>query len=126
MIKTVATIAKTARMVVGALERRQKGALLLAFAIMVLTGALTNIPAVVLGSLVDSLVGTGSMPFAKAVPYLLVIVAAILIREALTVLRKYLVENTCTRVEKSRLVLLVAHMLKLEMDYYSIHSSRSA
>lgn len=119
MIKTVATIGKTARMVVGALERRQKGALLLAFAIMVVTGALTNIPAVVLGSLVDSLLGTGSMPFAKAVPYLLVIVAAILVREALTVLRKYLVENTCTRVEKSRLVLLVAHMLKLEMDYYS-------
>lgn len=119
MIKTVATIAKTARMVLSSLERRQKGSLLLAFAIMVLTGALTNIPAVVLGSLVDSLVGRGSTPFAKAVPYLLIIVAAILVREALTVLRKYLVENTCTRVEKSRLVLLVAHMLKLEMNYYS-------
>ena len=119
MIKTVATIAKTARMVVGSLDRRQKGSLLLAFAIMVLTGALSNIPAVVLGSLVDSLIGKGSTPFAKAIPYLLIIVAAILVREALTVLRKYLVENTCTRLEKSRLVLLVAHMLKLEMNYYS-------
>jgi ATP-binding cassette subfamily B protein len=86
---------------------------------MVVTGALTNIPALVLGSLVDTLVGSSKMPFAKAVPYLFAIVAAILVREALTVLRKYLVENTCTRVEKSRLVLLVAHMLRLEMNYYS-------
>jgi len=119
IIRTVATIAKTASMVVGALERRQKQALCLAFLIMVLTGILTNIPAVVLGSLVDSLVSKGSIPFANAVPSLLVIVAAILIREVLTVYRKYLVENTCTRVEKSRLVRLVNHMLRLEMDYYS-------
>ncbi|MEW6427242.1 MAG: ABC transporter ATP-binding protein [Thermodesulfobacteriota bacterium] len=119
ILKTVVSIANTARMVVGALERRQKGTLLLAFLIMVITGALTNVPAVVLGYLVDALVGAGSMPFMKTVPYLAIIVTAILTREALTVLRKYLVENTCTRVEKARLVKLVGHMLRLEMDYYS-------
>lgn len=119
ILKTVAGIANTARMVVGALERRQKGTLLLAFLIMVLTGALTNVPAVVLGYLVDALIGSGAMPFSKTVPYLVVIVTAILIREAITVLRKYLVENTCTRVEKNRLVQLVGHILRLEMDYYS-------
>lgn len=119
ILKTVVSITNTARMVVRALERRQKGTLLLAFLIMVLTGALTNVPPVVLGYLVDELVGAGAIPFTKTVPYLVVIVTAILIREAMTVLRKYLVENTCTRVEKIRLVNLVGHMLRLEMDYYS-------
>lgn len=119
IIRTVASIGNTARTVVSALERGQKQTLFLAFLIMVVTGALTNIPALVLGSLVDTLVGSGAMPFATTVPYLLMIMAAILMREALNVLRKYLVEKTCTRVEKSRLVLLVDHMLRLEMDYYS-------
>jgi ATP-binding cassette subfamily B protein len=119
ILRTVANIANTARMVIGSLKRRQKGALLLAFVIMVMTGALTNIPALVIGYLMDSLIDSGAMPFARAVPFLFVIVAAILAREALTVFRKFLVENTGTRLEKDSLVRLVDHMLRLEMDYYS-------
>ncbi len=119
ILKTVVSIANTALMVVRALERRQKRALLIAFLIMLITGTLTNVPAVVLGYIVDKLVGSETVPFEMAAPYLLVIVAAILAREAMVVLRKYLVENTCTRIEKIRLVRLVDHMLRLEMDYYS-------
>ena len=119
IIRTIANISKTSCTVVGALKKGQKRVLFMAFLIMVITGALTNIPAIVLGSLVDTLAGSKAMPFASVIPYLLVIVTAILAREALTVLRKYLVENTCTRVEKSHLVLLVRHMLRLEMGYYS-------
>ena len=119
IIKTIANISKTAGMVVGSLERRQKGSLFLAFVIMVITGTLTNVPAVVLGYLVDKLIGSGNMTFSKAIPYLIIIVSAILIREGMTVFRKYLVENTCTRVEKNRLVKLVGHMLRLEMNYYA-------
>lgn len=119
IIGTITNIFRTARMVVGALDRRQKRSLFLAFSIMLVTGVLTNIPALVLGHLVDDLVGTTTTTFSSTVPYLVLIVMAILSREALTVLRKYLVENTCTHVARSRLVSLVNHMLRLTMNYYS-------
>lgn len=119
MISTLTNIGRTARMVFSTLERSQKFSLFLALLVMVATGALTNVPALVLGYLVNDLVGASTTPFAAAVPYMTLIVIAILVREALTVLRKFLVENTCTRVEKSRLVSLVDHMLRLKMEYYS-------
>ena len=40
---------------------------------------------------------------------------AYLVREALNVLRRFLVENTCTRIDKDMCVRLVAHLMKVDL-----------
>ena len=53
-----------------------------------------------LGKLVDHMLSTSTRDLMVALPTIGVIAAAILGREALAVARKYIVENTCTRLQK--------------------------
>jgi ATP-binding cassette, subfamily B, bacterial len=47
---------------------------------------------------------------------LAIIGAAYLIRESMNVLRRYLVENTCTRIDKDMYVRVVAHLMKVDLN----------
>jgi ATP-binding cassette subfamily B protein len=67
-------------------------------------GALGTAPPIILGKLVDGLIHTQTPHFAAALPYLFAMIAAITIREAIQVARKYLVENTATQVDKRSIV----------------------
>ena len=99
------------------LEREEKRALLFATLIMFATGFLTNLPAVVLGRFVDQLTAAGNPTFSIAVPFLIFIVIVILLRESLTVVRKYLVENVATQTEKKQTVGTVDRLLKTDIDF---------
>jgi ATP-binding cassette, subfamily B, bacterial len=50
-----------------------------------------------------------------AVLFLLLIAGAYLLREILNVIRRYLVENACTHIEKTMTVKVVAHLMKVEL-----------
>lgn len=102
----------------GILGRGQRWALRCAVAIMVLTGTLTSVPPVILGHLVDTVVQARTLEFFAALPFLLVIIGAIVAREAIQVLRKYLVENTCTKVAKEKTVDVMAHVLRLDLQCF--------
>jgi ATP-binding cassette subfamily B protein len=60
-----------------------------------------------------------SLLYRVAGVYLACIAAAYILREGLGVLRKYLVENTCTRIEKETTVSLVSHLLKVDLTTLS-------
>ena len=47
------------------------------------------------------------------------IAVVFLVRELLQVVRSYLVENTCTRIEKAMTVLAISHLLKTELTALS-------
>src|SRR5439155_20515783 len=47
--------------------------------------------------------------------YLAVIAGAYLVRECMNVLRRFLVENTCTRIDKDMYVRVVAHLMKVDL-----------
>ncbi len=47
--------------------------------------------------------------------YLAIIATAYLVRESMNVLRRYLVENTCTRIDKDMYVRVVAHLMKVDL-----------
>jgi len=47
--------------------------------------------------------------------YLGVIGAGYLVRETMNVLRRYLVENTCTRIDKDMCVRLISHLMKVDL-----------
>jgi ABC-type multidrug transport system fused ATPase/permease subunit len=98
------------------IQRKQKVMLVLASFLMLITGILTNIPAVILGRLVDKMIGVDNLVFGVAIPFIVLIIAIILVREALTVVRKYFVENIATQTEKVQTVNVVGHLLKADIS----------
>src|ERR1039457_7198057 len=88
------------------LNQKERRSLYTAMGIMVITGILTNLPAVILGKLVDTLTGTNTIQFSLVIPFVLLIIVIILIRESLNVVRKYLVENIATQTDKEQTVLV--------------------
>lgn len=97
------------------MEKPEKTALIFASVLMLITGVLTNLPAVILGRLVDKLVGTENFDLSIAVPFIALIIGIILVREALTVVRKYFVENVATQTDKKQTVNVIEHLLKTDI-----------
>src|SRR3989338_1890920 len=97
------------------LEKPEKNALIFASFLMLITGVLTNLPAVMLGRLVDKLVGTENFDLSIATPFIVLIIGIILVREALTVVRKYFVENVATQTDKKQTVNVIEHLLKTDI-----------
>src|SRR3989344_6655014 len=94
------------------LEKPEKTMLVVSSIIMAIAGVLTNIPAVALGKLVDQLAELQEIEFSIALPYIFLVVVVILLREALTVVRKYFVENIATQTEKKQTVHAIERVLK--------------
>ncbi len=97
------------------MEKPEKTALIFASVLMLITGVLTNLPAVILGRLVDKLVGTEHFDLSIAIPFIGLIIGIILVREALTVVRKYFVENVATQTDKKQTVNVIEHLLKTDI-----------
>ena len=102
-------------------SRRNKWAFGIAGFLMALTSITTVIVPVALGRLVDD-VGTGVQQHAAASTLLWtagtilgVIALVVFLREMLNVLRRYLVENTCTRIDKQLSVKIVSHLLTVDL-----------
>lgn len=97
------------------MEKPEKTALVFASFLMLITGVLTNLPAVILGRLVDKLVGMENFDLSIAIPFISLIIGIILVREALTVVRKYFVENVATQTDKKQTVNVIEHLLKTDI-----------
>src|SRR3990167_1381590 len=97
------------------MEKPEKTALVLASFLMLITGILTNLPAVILGRLVDKLVGAENFDVSIAIPFIALIIGIILVHEALTVVRKYFVENVATQTDKKQTVNVIEHLLKTDI-----------
>jgi ATP-binding cassette subfamily B protein len=101
--------------------RHHRWALGAAGLVMVVTSCCNTAIPLFLGKLVDSVKRSteagihGDPLFWSAILYLGLIAGAYLLRELLNIVRRYLVENTCTRVEKAMTVKLVAHLMKVEL-----------
>ena len=70
---------------IGLLSKKEKNSLYLATFLMLITGILTNGPAVILGKLVDQLVAGTVIQFSVVVPFIILLCVVVLVREALTV-----------------------------------------
>ena len=74
------------------LAPQEKLSLFIASILMAIAGILTNLPALILGRLTDTLTKLDHIQFSLAFPYIGLVIILILIRESLTVIRKYLIE----------------------------------
>lgn len=101
--------------------RRHKIAFAVAAMFMAMTSACNTAMPLLLGRLVDQVkLGTeldlsADALYHTAVFYLGLIAIACILREGLQVVRRYLVENSCTRMEKVMTVKLVSHLMKVEL-----------
>jgi len=78
---------------------------------MLITGILTNGPAVISGKLV----GGSMIQFEVVVPFILVLCAVILVREGLTIVLKYLIQNIATQTDKDQTVKVIKRLLKVDI-----------
>ena len=102
--------------------RSQRLALGGAVLVMGVTSAANTAIPLSLGKLIDSVdperhrtVGQTSL-MRTAAFYLAIMGAAYLVREVMNVLRRYLVENVCTRIDRDMCVRLVAHLMKTDLS----------
>jgi ATP-binding cassette subfamily B protein len=101
---------------------RRRGALGGALLVMCLASAGNTAAAVFLGKLIDSVDPaltrgmTSAAVLRGAAFFLGMIGLAYLTRETMNVLRRYLVENTCTRINKDLCVRLVSHLMKVDLS----------
>lgn len=103
---------------IGLLSRREKRSLCIATFLMLITGILTNGPAVILGKLVDQLVSGSAILFSVVVPFILLLCIVILVREGLTVILKYLIQNIATQTDKDQTVKVIERLLKVDIGGY--------
>jgi ATP-binding cassette subfamily B protein len=97
------------------LSKKEKTNLYIATFIMLITGVLTNGPAVILGKLVDQLVAGDAIQFDIVTRFVILLSVVILVRESLTVVRKYLVENIATQTYKHQTVQVIERLLKVDI-----------
>jgi ATP-binding cassette subfamily B protein len=103
----------------------QKFALAAAVVLMALTSASSTAIPLFLGRLVDAVnprthaARTNDDLLRVASMYLAMIGGAYLLRETLNVVRRYLVENACTRIDKSMCVRVVSHLMKVDLAYFT-------
>jgi len=100
---------------IGLLSRKEKISLCIATFLMLITGILTNGPAVILGKLVDQLVSGDVIQFNVVIPFILLLSGVILVREGLTVVRKYLIENIATQTDKAQTIQVIERLLKVDI-----------
>lgn len=98
------------------IEKPEKAMLGLSTLIMLVTGVLTNLPALILGKLVDNLVDLKTVRFELSLPYIGLIITIIILREILTITRKYLVENVATQTDKKQTIVVIDRLLKTDIS----------
>jgi ATP-binding cassette subfamily B protein len=121
-------ILERSRQVWHLVPTRHKAALGGAAVLMAVTSAANTAIPLLLGRLVAQLqtiklrVDTGQGPdelFRTAMFYLGLISGVYLAREAIHVVRRYLVENTCTRIDRDMTVRTVGHLLKTDLANFT-------
>jgi len=90
---------------------KQRWTMFSAVIMMAITGGLSTVPPLVIGGLVDDMLTTQYTSFSSAVPFLVTILAVVVTKECVTVCRKLIVENICTRIQKAQTVGLISHLL---------------
>ena len=125
LVRELRLIGKRGRQVWKLVPRQHKIALGLATGLIALTSATNTAIPVLLGTLVDRIKrgtedGASADALYRTAAYFLGLIAgAYLLREVINVVRRYFVENTCTRLDRDMTVKLVAHLMKVDLSRFT-------
>jgi ATP-binding cassette subfamily B protein len=119
--RALRTIGSRSRQVWRLIPWRQRLSLCMALVVMCLSSGANTTIALCLGRLVDAVSPDVNPAVAResltrvAAFYLAVIGLCYLVREIMNVLRRYLVEDTCTRIDREVYVRVVSHLMKVDL-----------
>ena len=128
IVSELQLILRRGRQVWALVPTGQKFALITAALVMACTSACNTAMPLLLGHLVDGATAgldrkIGADALYRFAAWVLVILAAVyVVRESLNVLRRYLVENSCTRINRDMSVRLVSHLMKGDLE--TLHHDR--
>ena len=100
------------------LGKRQKLSFVGALLIMLVSAGLAQVVPLTVGILTDDVLGGSSIAFLSIMPYLLFILAASVFNQTIKVVRRLIVEDTCTRIEKNARVAAVRALLRAPLAYF--------
>lgn len=104
------------------LERADRRTLLTAALLLVLVSVCSTVFPLLLGAMLDDVKAGSEQRLETSAMYeivakfLALIAATFLVREVLQILRRYLVENACTRITKDMTVKLISHLMRAEFS----------
>lgn len=121
MLTEVTRVGALAKRIGGALARRERVSLLFGSVAMLVGALLTNLPALLLGLLVDEVLAAEQVALGMAAPYLALLGGALVGRQLADIARRYLVEMTATSVAKNTRHLVLEHLTRLPLAYFETH-----
>ena len=100
------------------LTKRQKFNFIIIIFIMIICALLSQLLPLAIGTLTDDILGQESLSFTSVLPFLGFILLITVINEILKVLRRVIVEDTCTRCEKTARTRALNSLLHAPLVYF--------
>lgn len=100
------------------LTKRQKFNFIIIIFIMIICALLSQLLPLTIGTLTDDILGQESLSFISILPFLGFILVITIINEILKVLRRVIVEDTCTRCEKTARTKALNSLLHAPLVYF--------
>ncbi len=100
------------------LNRRQKINFIFIIIIMIVSALLSQLLPLSIGKLTDDVLNQENLSFIKIVPFLLFILLVTVSNEIIKVVRRVIVEDTCTRCEKNARSNAISSLLHAPLTYF--------
>lgn len=103
------------------LERRQRAGFVVIFLILGISAVLSQITPLAVGYLTDQVLAEQTVRFAAIIPILLGILVVNVVNEVVKVIRRLIVEDTATQVEKTARQKAAQSLLMAPLSYFRQH-----
>ena len=100
------------------LSTRQKVNFVIIIIIMILSAFLSQLLPLSIGNLTDNILNQQNLSFTKVIPFLIFILTVTVVNEIIKVIRRLIVEDTCTRCEKNARKDAVNSLLHAPLSYF--------
>ena len=100
------------------LSRKQKWNFMIIILIMIISAILSQLLPLSIGKLTDDLLNQENIVFQSILPFLLFILIITVLNEIIKVIRRVIVEDTCTRCEKEARSNAVNSLLHEPLNYF--------
>ena len=103
------------------LQRKQKISFFFILLIMIISAILSQMTPLAIGYLTDDVLNTANIHFISTLPILIFILAVTIFNEAIKVIRRLIVEDTSTSVEKMARVKAIRSLLMAPLSYFRLN-----
>lgn len=103
------------------LDKRRRISFIFIILIMIVSAVLTQLIPLAIGKLTDDVLNEKGLEFISIVPFLIFILIVTITNEVIKIIRRLLVEDTCTRTEKLARHNAIRALLKAPLAYFREH-----